>query len=134
MFDEDNIRQEVDKLSEFISSFTGKYNTNIKDRVYLGYSNGANMVLALTFLYPSLVDTAVLLHPMLPLKPPHLQLDEKTFIVTYGKNDQMIPAEDSVEVIEILGKAGAKVLDFSHNDGHGINKEELEFVASNLSK
>lgn len=133
-FDQENIRDETKKLSEFIQEWCKIHSRKVSDLAFLGYSNGANMILATVFYYPELIDKAVLLHPMLPFEPSDkLSLSDKSFLVTYGEKDQMIPASESTKVIEVLKKFGANVQIVSHNGGHEIQRNELEKFVRFLS-
>ncbi len=132
VFDKDNIATEAAKLKGFIDEFSQKYGVSIKDLTYVGFSNGANMILAFLFLYPAYVEHAVLLHPMLPMRPGAMDLSEKTIAVTYGENDTMISPEQSRDVIETLQKNSAHVHSFSHSGGHEIPAGERSFIASEL--
>src|SRR5690554_7410064 len=61
VYDMDDLRQRTDKMANFLRSVKtdGKL-------VGLGYSNGANILAAVMFAYPDLIDAAVLMHPLIP--------------------------------------------------------------------
>lgn len=130
VFDEDNIRQEAEKLRMFISAYLDLHSMDSSDLLYLGYSNGANMIVSLSLLHPHMVTTAALMHPMLTLKTEKSNLHHATFTVTYGKNDQMILPTQTQAVITILRDSGAEVKVFSHTGGHEITQDEIEFVSN----
>lgn len=132
VFDEDNIRHEASQLKDFLVSFSEKQQLPLNQFIFLGYSNGANMILALLFLYPQLVKRAVLLHPMLPLQPGPIDLSGTNIILTYGQSDQMIAAADSQQVVSTLRELGATVQEFAHPHGHEIREEEVRFVVQAL--
>lgn len=133
VFDEKSIAEEAKKLTEFIDSFISEHSIALNDLTFLGFSNGANMILALLLLYPNYIQNAVLLHPMLPLKPGKLDLTDKQVAVAYGEQDTMISSDQSREVIQVLEEKGATVSVFSHSGGHEITMEELSFVSSYLN-
>ena len=134
-FVEESVRQEAKKLAEFIKAFGEENKVGVEELIYLGYSNGANMILALLMTVPELVAEAVLLHPMLPLEERRLELEAKRFFVSYGEADQMISAQESEKVIRFLKKYRGKVDKVAHSGGHEIRPEELvgvkEFVRPN---
>lgn len=134
VFDEENIREEVQKLQEFMTAFLESKNLTVKDLLYLGYSNGANMILALLLLHPEMVARATLLHPMLPLRVQPADLQHIQLAVTYGERDMMIPAAESQAVITTLREAGAQVEEFAHAGGHEVSREELDFVTQYLAR
>lgn len=133
VFDQESIRQEAEKLRLFMDAFSQQYHISIRQCTYLGYSNGANMLLALLFLYPEYVKNAFLLHPMVPFEPKKLDLKGKNIAISYGKEDQLVAAEESERVIAMLQDYGAKMHIFAHDGGHGITPAELEFVETTLA-
>lgn len=122
----ESIEQETQKLAEFLHAWQKKYSLQSADTAFLGYSNGANMILATLFKYPDLISQAVLLHCMLPFAPQKLDLANKSFLVSYGESDQMIPMMQSLQVVETLHKFSATVRVVSHAGGHEIVREEVE--------
>lgn len=126
VFDQESIAQESKKLSAFIRAWNDKHNLKPEDTAFLGYSNGANMITALTLKFPELVTKAVLLHPILPFEPKALDLSHQQYFVSYGEYDQMIPAAKAKTLIATLEKMGANVEVFHHEGGHEIWPEEVE--------
>jgi phospholipase/carboxylesterase len=123
-FDEDSIREEAGKLAEFVQLW--QIERGEQEISWLGYSNGANMIGAFSMLYPKWVKRAVLLHPMMVLEPPEVDLSGAEFLVTYGKQDPLIPEVHSRELIAVLQERGAKVEVAAHEGGHEIVREEVE--------
>lgn len=134
VFDQASINQEVEKLSAFIKSWHAANHLKPEDTAFLGYSNGANMIAALALSSPSLVTKAVLLHPMLPFEPQTLDLSQQQYLVTYGENDQMIPAAKTKILIATLNALGAQVEIVPHEGGHEIWPEEVEVLRKFLSQ
>ncbi len=127
IFNEESIDKETKKLGEFMSEW--KRNKGVKDEEmgWMGYSNGANMVLAMMFAYPEMIKKAVLLHPMWPLAVSGIELETEV-LVTYGKKDVMVSEEESVRVVKLLGGLGAKVKVAKFDSGHEIGLEEREKI------
>lgn len=135
-FNQENIKQEAAKLAEFVQAWCDQQQLQLTNTAFLGYSNGANMILAFAFLYPELVSMAALLHPMLPVPPTEIRnvdLSGKRFLVTYGEQDQMIMLDQSREVIDALGQAGAEVEVAAHTGGHEIQALERSAIYSFLT-
>lgn len=128
VFDEESILSEAKKIHDFLQPKI----TVFEKVIFLGYSNGANMIGALMQLYPELVSHAILLHPMLALeKPFRLQA---SVIVTYGETDMMITPEQTKELIIRMKEGGVSVSEFSFNGGHEISHKELETVKEEYKK
>lgn len=133
VFDVENMKEEAGKLTEFIRAWkkhhTGHY-------TFLGYSNGANILLATLFLHPASIRTAVLLHPMMPFDVPQPtpELSGLTISVSYGLHDPLVAAAESRRVIDALSSCGAGVHASSYAAGHGITEGEIQDVVAFLVK
>ncbi len=127
VFDQKSISEESGKLGQFISEWTNKHSLNPKDTFFLGYSNGANILLSTLFLYPDNLQTLILLHPMLPLDPPNgLDLSGKKIFVSYGANDAMIAPGASKRVGSVLEKHKATIFLREYPGGHGLSQNEID--------
>ncbi len=126
VFDPVSIKQETTKFTQFLQLWSELESLTPKDAAFLGYSNGANMILAMLFTQPKFIKRAVLLHSMLPVVPAaEIELKKCSFLVTYGEDDQMIPATESQRVAIALTAAGAKVETFAHPGGHEVRRDEV---------
>lgn len=135
VFDLDNIRKETKKLSDFIHAWKKTYAKQSKQIVFLGYSNGANMLLATLFYYPKLIHRLVLLHPMLPFTPdPMPDLSGHDIFVSMGHHDQMVSLEQRLKLTSVLEMAGANLSIKDYPLGHEISDEELQDVIGFLRK
>lgn len=91
-----------------------------------GYSNGANILAALLFREPGLVDRAALLHPLIPWRPePQGGLDGKPVLVTAGLNDPICPVGQSEALVAWFNAQGAQVERLMEPGGHEIRRTEL---------
>lgn len=133
VFDQASIEAETDKLAAFLAGWYAEHNTDTKSATFVGYSNGANMILATLFRHPGVITNAALLHSMLPFDPPQLNLMSKRFLVTYGEQDPLIPAAEALNVAAVLRAGGADVDSFAHPGGHELTHTEQaalqEFLA-----
>lgn len=133
-FDEESILSEAKKLKEFVTHWCHTHDAAIEDAAFVGYSNGANMITALTQLYPECVWTAALLHGLKPLATKFPDLHKKQFLVTYGETDTMITPEQSLALATELEAAGAEVEEFSHGGGHELTRDEQLSVTAFLQE
>lgn len=129
VFDQESIRQEASKLQNFIATWAKKYNIGYDTFSFLGYSNGANMVLAGLFYFPDLIRHAALLHAMVPFVPNDtLDLSHATLFFTHGLHDPMVPPEHQKQLQDILETRGARVTTETYPGGHAIGREEVADV------
>ena len=126
VFDEENVREEAAKIKTFLADKLVEYSRVI----FLGYSNGANMIGVLLQLYPSLVSEAVLLHPMQVLADP--VSSSARVAITYGLHDTMIPASASKRYADFLQNQGCIVTTLAFESGHEVTQKEIEQVAAYL--
>lgn len=127
VFDQDSIKQEADKLQQFITAWMHQRHVTTDELTFLGYSNGANMILATLLLYPPLITTAVLLHPMLPfpVQPDSLNLSDHTVFATVGTNDPMVSKSAQEALIEVLRDSQAQLIWHEYPGGHQVTAQEM---------
>lgn len=125
MYDQESIEEETIKLKEYLEIFYKEFGIKPEDTTFVGFSNGANMILATMDKSPALIQNAALLHPAFVLEKEDLnKMDGNKVLVTYGKFDRMIPIEESEKVIELLKASGAEVEGFDNNSEHMLTEEE----------
>lgn len=135
VFDQKNIREESDKLQKFISTWIKEHNILIKELYFLGYSNGANMLLAVLFYRPDVLKNLILLHPMLPFtvsdNPP--DLSGHKILVSIGLHDHLVSPAGRSEVARVLKSWQAQLTVKTYNAGHEITPDELQDLSDYLS-
>jgi phospholipase/carboxylesterase len=134
VFDQDSIRQESAKLATFLKAWCIENQYQLDQLVFLGFSNGANMILAMLFLFPEVITQAVVLHPMLPFEPPNIDLSDKRLLVTYGIQDPMVPLAQSIHLLKVLKQLNVTVESLELPGGHGVTNQELTDVLEFLEK
>lgn len=127
VFDQASLRQESDKLAAFLESWYAEYNLAPRNAAFVGYSNGANMLLATLLLRPMLVRRAALLHAMWPFEAEDgPALEDLDILLTYGDRDQLIPKAESQRVARLLQSRGAEVEMIGHYGGHELGQPEVD--------
>jgi len=135
IFDQASIDQETTKLNAFILKLSGEHSWKPQHITLLGYSNGANMTLAMLLRYPKIFNTALLLHPMMPFPSPEdLNLHDHKVFVSIGSRDVVIPPDKGREVAEVLSNKGAELSLKDYPGGHEVTQQELTDVAAYLLK
>jgi predicted esterase len=135
VFDVEDLRHRTHELADFIEAATRAYGFDGKRIVAVGYSNGANIAASLLLLRPSTLAGAVLLHPMVPLVPETMpDLSGVSALATAGRNDPLIPPEETERLIALLREAGADVAEYWQNDGHALIPDEVTAAREWLSK
>ena len=100
----------------------------------LGYSNGANILAAVLFEAPELIDRAVLMHPLIPWTPaPNPALKGRKILITAGRRDPICPPEATRRLADWFRAQGADVETLWHPGGHEIAPEEITAAARFLA-
>ena len=129
VLDEDDIRQRAEELRGFVLQQQEQH--GLRSFVALGFSNGANMAVALLALYPGLLAGAVLLRAMAPFKAmPAVQLNAAPVLLTSGKQDQMIPRTDASRLAEWLKTSGADLTHENWPTGHGLVQNDISAMTT----
>lgn len=127
VFDIDNLMEETKNLFTFLIDSSKKYKFDKHKVIALGYSNGANIALSTIFQNEKAFQSAILFHPMIPLKNYQLvNLDEMQIFIGSGNNDPMVSNEESLELCELLINHGANTKIYWTQKGHQLNQEEVE--------
>jgi len=134
VFDEDDVVQRANELSDFILASAATYDRNPDRLIALGYSNGANIAAAVILLRPEVFTCAVLIRPMLPLQnPPLPDLHGKKILVLKGKHDAIIPSASTDRLVKTFQRAGADVTTREMDAGHEITARDVDAISEWLS-
>lgn len=116
-----------------MTDFIGAHKTENPDTpIYsLGYSNGANILAAVLFEAPGLIDRAVLMHPLIPWTPePNPALAGRKILITAGRHDPICPLPLTEALVAYLESQGADVDLVLHAGGHEVRQEEIDAIAA----
>lgn len=132
-FDQDDIRAEANAFATFMTTAQKDYGIDLNNAIYVGYSNGANLLAALSFLHPDLVQRAALLRPMMVLKAlPDVNLAKDSILAVAGKNDATY-GSFAPGLAEALRAKGAEVMGKTVDLGHLLGDADVSIVKTWLS-
>ena len=135
VFDQEDLRLRTRELAAFLDAAAAEYGFERSRMVAVGYSNGANIAASLMLLHPDLLRAAVLFRAMVPFEPEETpDLSGMPVFIAAGRRDQMIPAQNTQRLAEILRQAGADLDLRWKNVGHPLTYEELEGAREWLSR
>ncbi len=128
VFDTADLIFRTHELADFVLHSTTDANTGQKMPIIaVGYSNGANIAAAMLLLRPEVLSEAVLFHPQIPLTPSILpDLNGKNILVIAGRQDPIVPADQTTALTDLLEQAGASVTTLWQPGGHELTPEEAE--------
>lgn len=99
-----------------------------------GYSNGANILAALTFLDGNLFDRVALLHPLIPwTPPPQTTLSGKQVLISGGKHDPICPLSMTLALADYYAAQGTAVTRILHDGGHELRQTEIAALAAHFA-
>lgn len=127
VFDEEDLIFRTNEIRDFLNEAAEQYGFDASNLVALGYSNGANIAASLMFHFEGAFKGAMLHHPMVPMRG--LELPDMSGVqvfVAAGRNDGMVPAANTEELVELLEGAGAAVKANWEHFGHQLTRTEAE--------
>ena len=131
VYDMDDLAARTAAMAQFIAD--EKSSVDSTEVSGLGYSNGANILATVALEQPTLVDTYVLLHPLIPWEPaPQPGLDGRRVLITAGARDPICPAPMTQAFADYLTAQGAEVTLHWHPGGHEIAQSEVDAIAAFL--
>ena len=126
VFDEQDLIARGAELARFIGDAATAYDFDRARVIAVGFSNGANIAAALHLLHPSVLRGSVLFRAMVPLAPPTPpDLRGIPVLLSAGRLDPMIPAENAERLASMLRSAGADVTLSWEPTGHGLVQREV---------
>lgn len=134
-YDQSDIRSEAEAFVAFVEGAVNGYGINADKLIFLGYSNGANLLAAVMQLHPSIVRRAVLLRSLQALEnPPTADLAETNVLMLNGRNDPF--ARKAPELRDALHAGGAEIVSRDLAAGHELTAadgaETVEWLRGNL--
>jgi predicted esterase len=130
VFDQEDLVRRTDELGDFVAAAAKAYELQKDGIVAVGFSNGANIAASLLLRHPGVLRGAVLLSPMVPFEPTILpDLKETAVFIGAGRNDPLVPQEQTERLADLLRQAGADVTLHWDAGGHGVTKAEVDAAA-----
>lgn len=127
-YDQEHLASEADALAGFIDGAASEYGFARGRVVAVGYSNGANIAVAMLARHPSSVAGAALLRPVMPLEnPPTTDLTNVKVLVLHGTTDPYAAAAGALT--PYLEEMNAAVTERHLNAGHELTRDDLELLS-----
>jgi len=128
-FDQTGIREEAGAFVDFLKKRMAAEKLDPDRTLFIGYSNGANLIAAVSLLYPGIVHRAVLLRAMPVLDAiPAADLHRSRFLTVAGRMDTIYaPFAPALE--SLLRGHGAGVDSRVVAAGHLLGDEDVKVVS-----
>lgn len=132
-FDEKDVQQEANAFVSFISKLAEKENLDLPNAIFVGYSNGANLLAATMFMHSDLVRRAVLMRSMTVLTHmPKADLSKVQVLTITGKKDKLYSPFAPV-LSDALRRSGAKLDAEMVDSGHMLGLKDRQIIRKWLS-
>ena len=129
VYDMDDLKRATGEMAGFVKAETAR--VGAESVAGLGYSNGANILAAVSFAQPDAFDRIALLHPLIPFDPaPAPGLAGRKVLITAGRYDPICPPDQTDRLAGYYTDQGADVSLIWHNGGHEIRRDEVEAMAA----
>jgi predicted esterase len=127
VFDEKDVVLRAGELAQFIVAASTQYKIDLKTLVAVGYSNGANIAAAMMLLGVAPFSQAILLRPMVPLKPAALpELKNVRVLLLAGQFDPIARPPIVRELEQLFGQGGADVTLQLQPSGHELTAADVQ--------
>jgi phospholipase/carboxylesterase len=125
VYDMADLARRVETMAAFLAAERG----DAPHAAGIGYSNGANILAATAFLHPEIVDTLMLMHPLIPWTPePQPGLSGRRVLITAGQRDPICPPPLTQGLARWFEDQGADVTLEWHPGGHEVRQEEIDAI------
>lgn len=132
-FDQSDIRFEAEAFAAFVAEAIRAYGLAPDRLVFLGYSNGANLLAAAMLLHPELAAHAVLLRPVMVLEEaPQANLAASRVLMLSGRSDPYRALAPALE--QALRDAGARIDAEIIAAGHELTAADQDAIVQWLKR
>jgi phospholipase/carboxylesterase len=127
-FEQESIRTEADAFAGFITEAAKRHGLDLSRTIFLGYSNGANLVSSVMLLHSGLIERAALLRPMPVLDDvPPIDLSKVRVLIIAGAAD-LTYTPFAPALVALLESHGAEVEARTIASGHKIGDRDAEII------
>jgi len=131
VYDMNDLARATAKMAEYVAAFKAAHPDS--PAYGFGYSNGANILAAVTMAHPDLFDRLGLLHPLIPWQPEPVNLTGKCILITGGQRDPIAPLAATNALIDWYEAQAATVTQSLHPGGHELQRSEIAALADLVS-
>lgn len=134
VFDAREVRSRGEELARFIRDAIAAYDLDAGRLFALGYSNGANVASTVMLIDPGLLQSAILLRPMLVYEPEQApSLSGSSALISAGRMDPIVPAESVEKLATLFRSAGCEVTLNWQLAAHNLLPSEIREAANWLA-
>ncbi|WP_031545580.1 alpha/beta hydrolase [Salinicoccus luteus] len=122
-YDVEDLNFRGKELHDFIVEASNDYGFDLRDVIFVGFSNGSNIAINMMLREDTDYRKAILFAPLYPVAVEHdKDLSGAEIFLSMGKNDPMAPEEESRRVVDLFKSRGADVA-ITWVNGHSLPQE-----------
>jgi predicted esterase len=125
VFDIEDLTQRAADLGDFVTGAAARYGFDPTRLTAAGFSNGANIASALLLIRPGVLAGAVLFRAMVPLIPDPLPTLSARVLISNGRTDPLVSADETERLASLLTSAGASVDVIWQPVGHQLTEGDV---------
>lgn len=128
IFDVDDVLERATQLESFVVWAIDHYALSDRPLVATGFSNGANMALALALTHPATISRVAAFSAMYPLgdRETTESLDGVSIYLASGEADPMAPWSSVQRLVAQVGRQGGSLTHHTRPGGHGITTSDVD--------
>jgi len=134
VFDPKEVRSRAEELARFIRAAVITYGLDPERIFALGYSNGANIASTVMLIEPGLLQSSILLRPMLVYEPKEQKdLSGSAVFISAGRMDPIVPTTSVERLAALFESSHADVTLKWQLGGHSLVPSEVREAAEWLN-
>ncbi len=128
VYDVEDLHYRSNEIADLIDIASRKHGFDRGRIIAIGYSNGANMSVAIALIRPGALYGAVLIRPLFPLDIGRERLAGTPILILAGRRDRIAPPQESIKLAERLKRKGASVELHILDAGHEITDSDIDLI------
>lgn len=133
ILDQADVIYRANELADFIE--TAQIRHGLGKPVAVGFSNGANIAVAILLLRPQVLRGAILFRAMVPLDdPPSADLTGVPVLLVSGDVDPILPLENAKRLASMLDERGATLIHEVLHASHGLTQSDIALASDWISQ
>ncbi|HTD83699.1 MAG TPA: alpha/beta hydrolase [Gemmatimonadaceae bacterium] len=134
VFDPKEVRSRAEELARFIRAAVITYGLDPERMFALGYSNGANIASTVMLIEPGVLQSSILLRPMLVYEPnEEKDLSGSAVFISAGRMDPIVPTTSVERLAALFESSHADVTLKWQLGGHSLVPSEVREAAEWLN-
>lgn len=136
VFDTEDVIRRSETIVTFLRAAQKRYELADCEVVAVGYSNGANIATAILVLHPGVIDSAILLRPMLTIESGSKPSEDSStnVLIISGTHDPIVSHHSATALCQQLEEFNVNVTHVWEETGHQLTQSDVQQAQSWLKR